>query len=279
MTTTETFDRISHAIICPPGKSLAAAATIGVPDDERAQNQHQKYSDALKKCGVEVTSIAADPSFPNACLVGSVALVTEYLAVIGNFSNHSPRQGEQKSVASALAGEKFLKFITAPGLLDCADVLRIRNHFYIGVSSQTNQEGAAQLAFFLTEFGYEVTVLEQDPENFVQLSTAATYLGQNRLLLREELGRNFAFLGFDKIIVPRRERGAANAFMVNGTLLLPAGYTETAAAVKELGITVIEVNVSEFEKIGGGLKDLSLCLQRTTNTGRVELPQQKKSAA
>lgn len=280
---TDIFDRVSHAIVCPPGKNLAAAAAIGVPDDTRAHQQHQKYVEALKQCGVEVRTIAADPVFPNASLVGNTAIVTEYLAVIGNFSNHSPRQGEQKGVASALAGDKFLKFITAPGLLDAEDVLRIRNHFYVSLSNFTNQEGAAQLAFFLREFGYTMTVLEQHPESFVRLNTAAAYIDHNCLIIREELSRNFAFLGFEKIVVPHRERGATSALMINGTLLLPAGYAETAAAVKEVVTAVIEVNVSEFEKMGGGLRSLALCLPKTARTGSFELsdllPRRQTSAA
>jgi len=264
--------RISGAIVCAPGKNLSTAAAIGVPDDARAAAQHLKYVDALKHCGVTVTALAPDASLPNACLVGNMAVVTENLAIIGNFTNYSPRQGEQKSIASALAGDKFLKFVTAPGLLDADDVLRIRNHFYIGLSDYTNHEGAAQLAFFLTEFGYQVTVLEQDAENAVHVGTAATWLGHNSLLIREELARNFAFLSFDKIIVPQRERGAANAQMINGTLLLPAGYAETAAAAKGTVAAVIDINVSEFEKMGSGLKNLALCLPNVVKEGRVELP-------
>ena len=282
MTTTQVFDRISHTIVCPPGKNLASAATLGVPDDARAAAQHQKYVEALKQCGVEVTVVAPDAVFPNACFVGNMAVVTEYLAVIGNFSNYSPRQGEQKSIASALAGDKFLKFITAPGLLDGEDVLRIRNHFYIGLSDYTNQEGAAQLAFFLREFGYEVTVLERNLENPLRLNTAGAYLDHNYLIIREELARNFAFLSFDKIVVPRGERGAASALMVNGTLLLPAGYAETSAAVNEVVTNVIEINVSEFEKMGGSLKSLSLCLPKIAKNAPVELPGlvgRQKSAA
>lgn len=280
MAATQHLNHISHAIVCPPGEDLAATAAIGVPDDVRAAIQHQKYVEALKQCGVEVTMMAPDAVFPNACFVGNIAVVTEYLAVIGNFSSHSSRQGEQKSIASALAGDKFLKFITAPGLLDADDVLRIRNHFYIGLSSSTNHEGAAQLGFFLKEFGYDVTVLEQNPAN-IHLNTAALWLGQNDLMIREEIARNFAFLGFDKIIVPHRARGATNGLMVNGTLLLPAGYADIAAAARAILPAVIEVNVSEFEKMGGGLKSLSLCLPENTKSGPIELPvlASQKSAA
>ncbi len=280
MAVIEMFDHISRAIVRLPGRELATAATIGVPDAARAASQHNKYADALRQCGVDVVTLPADPALPQACLVGSTAVMTDQLAVIGNFSESSLRQGEQKSVATALIGDRFLKFITAPGLLDGEDVLRIGNHFYIALSGQTNQEGAAQLAFFLTEFGYGVTMLEQSPENAVRLNTAAAYLGQNALLVREELARNFAFLSFDKIIVPYRERGAAASILVNGTVLMPAGYAQTAAAVKETGIPVIELNISEFEKIGASLKTLSLRLPKAAVRDPVQLPQNfKKTGA
>src|SRR4051812_24887643 len=199
MTPENTFDCIFSAILCAPGKSLESAATLGIPDDARALIQHQKYAEALQKCGIKVTTMAPDPAFPNACLIGNIAVMTDYLAVIGNFPECNIRQGEQKKVASMLAGDRLLKFVTAPGLLNGADVLRVCNRFYISLSSRTNQEGAAQLAFFLREYGYDVTVVEQSPESHVFLNASAAYIGHNRILIREELAHNFAFLGFEKI--------------------------------------------------------------------------------
>ena len=52
--------------------------------------------------------------------------MTERLAVLSNFSDSSPRQGEQQATASVLAGSRFLKFVTSPGRLDAGDVLRLR---------------------------------------------------------------------------------------------------------------------------------------------------------
>ncbi len=37
MANTEIFDRVSRAIVCPPGKNLATAAAMGVPDDLHAR--------------------------------------------------------------------------------------------------------------------------------------------------------------------------------------------------------------------------------------------------
>ncbi|MBU6475739.1 MAG: N(G),N(G)-dimethylarginine dimethylaminohydrolase [Alphaproteobacteria bacterium] len=279
MAVVEMFDRISSALICPPAGNLAAAAALGVPDAGRAGSQHWKYVEALRQCGADVVTVTAAEGLPQACLIGNAAVMADHLAVIGNFSDNSPRQGEQRGIAAALAGEKFLKFVTAPGLLDGDDVLRVDNHFYIGLSDRTNQEGAAQLAFFLTEFGYGVTMLEPPADAALRLNAAATSLGQNTLLVREELARHFAFLTFDKIIVPRHARGAAAAVFANGAVLLPAGYAETAADIRKTGRPVIEVNISEFEKIGGTLKNLSLRLPKTAAQAPVELPRRENSAA
>ena len=282
MRTEETFDRISHAITRRPGKNFAEGIcpAVGIPNYERALAQHKAYCDALEKCGVALTVLPADTQFPDACFISDMAIVTEYLAVIGSFADNSPRQGEQKDVASALAATKILKFVTAPGKLDCSDVLQIRDHFYIGLSDHTNQEGASQLAFFLKEYGYKVTMLDLSKEESVQrLNTAATYLGRDRILIRENLARHFSFLEYEKIAVPNKERSGSNAVMVNGTLIMPAGYSETLAAVGDAGIPVIEVNVSEFEKMNGGLGCLSLRLPKPTENRVIELPLRRKSAA
>lgn len=269
-----TQGRITHVVTCQPGRNIAESALplVGIPDYERACKQHLDYCLALEQCGVRVSVRGANDAFANGFFIQSDAVVTEYLAVIGNFRENSGRQGEQKEIASALAGSKFLKVITSPGYLDCRDVLQLDGQFFIGLSEYTNHEGAAQLAYYLKEYGYQATVIDIAPEDGIRLGSAVTDLGDNRLLIREELARHFAFLGYEKILVPYHERGAANAQMINGTLIMPAGYTETRAEVRLLGIPVIEVNVSEFEKLGGGLKCLALAVPDNVIGGRVSLP-------
>ena len=46
--------------------------------------------------------------------------------------------------------------------------------------------------------------------------------------------------------------------MVNDAVLVPMGYPKTAAAISKAGYPVIEVDVSEFRKLDGGLSCLSL---------------------
>jgi dimethylargininase len=270
----QAFDKITRAITCRPGKNFIEGSprAVGIPDYDRAFLQHEKYCEALEKCGVSVTALPANPLFPGRYFINAAAVVTEYLAVVGNARDN-------KDIVSLLAGSKCLKFIMPPGRLDCSDVLRAGARFYISLSGRTNHEGAAQLAFFLNEYGYQVTMVELPGGKSLRLGTAAVCLGRNRILIREELAQHPAFLDYSRIVVPQQERGAANALMVNGTLILPAGYAETLHQAKQLGLATLEVNISEFEKMGVGAGCLSLLSPKNGNNSAIELPLKLQAAA
>ncbi len=63
---------------------------------------------------------------------------------------------------------------------------------------------------------------------------------------------------YTKIIVPPEEEYAANAIRVNDFVLLPAGYPITADKLRRAGLKLIELPMSEFRKLDGGLSCLSL---------------------
>lgn len=281
MRTEETFDRVIHAVVRPPGRNFAEGIcpAVGIPDYELALVQHAAYCVALERCGVTLSALKADALFPDGCFISDMAVVAGNLAVVCNFADDSPRQGEQKAAASQLSSTKFLKFVTSPGRLDSGDVLQIQDHFYIGLSDHTNAKGAAQLARFLQEFGYKADILDLEGDAPLRLRMAATYLGRDRILIREDISRHYAFLQYEKIIAPKEESRAANAVMVNGTLLLSAGCPVTLLQMKAAGIPVIETDVSEFEKMNGGLSCLSLRMPAPEKGNVVSLPERARRIA
>lgn len=279
----EAFDRIERAILRRPAKNMAegmAPGAVGIPDYERARLQHIALTEALKSCGVAVTALPADVQFPEGSKVADMAVVTDKLAVLSNLRVQDPRQGEQQAAASVLAGCRFMKFISAPGVFDAGDVLRLGDRFYITLSARTNEEGASQLAFFLKEFGYEAEVIRLEEADSLRLGSAAVYLGADRILIREEIAQHYAFLEYEKTLIRNRDRDAAAALMVNGTLLLPQGFPDLRADLRLMDIPVIEVNVSEFEKTGSALSSLVIALPEAAK-GNVVLMQgwQKQGAA
>jgi dimethylargininase len=66
------------------------------------------------------------------------------------------------------------------------------------------------------------------------------------------------FQSFDIFEVPSEELPAANCLALGDTVLLPAGYPRTAAAIWHRGFQVLTVPIDEFAKADGGVTCLSL---------------------
>jgi dimethylargininase len=60
--------------------------------------------------------------------------------------------------------------------------------------------------------------------------------------------------------VPEAERYAANALRINDHVLVAAGYPKLAAALRSHGYAPLELDMSEYAKLDGGLSCLSLRL-------------------
>ena len=74
----------------------------------------------------------------------------------------------------------------------------------------------------------------------------------------EQLAHHEAFRGFDLITVAPAEAYAANCIQVNGRVLIADGYPTFAQTLTELGYDIVPLDMSEFQKMDGGLSCLSL---------------------
>lgn len=247
------------AIVKTPGRSLANGITtsnLGKPDYEKALQQHSKYIEALKNCGLEVIIMPAEEKFPDSTFIEDCAVLTEKCAVIANFGVKS-RKGEEVSVHEVL--KKYytnIAHIKEPGVLEGGDVMRVDDHFYIRLTNRTNTLGAHQLIEILQKLGYTCSTVLIDKT--LHLKSGVSYLGENNMILAVEPVGNPAFKKFNKIIINDDESYAANCIRVNDYVIIPAGYNKTKHAIIEKGYKVKEVDVSEFRKIDGGLSCLSL---------------------
>jgi dimethylargininase len=62
----------------------------------------------------------------------------------------------------------------------------------------------------------------------------------------------------DLILVSPAEAYAANCVRVNDAVLVAAGYPQVSAALESRGCRIVQLQVSEFRKMDGGLSCLSL---------------------
>jgi dimethylargininase len=252
----------THAIVKKPAHSLIhgiTSASLGKPVYEKALEQHAMYVDALTRCGVKVIKLNADERFPDSTFVEDTAVLTETCAIVSNPGAKS-RKGEERTIKEVLS--RFytnIKCIEAPGTLEGGDVMRVKDHFYIGLSERTNAIGAQQCLQLLGSYGYSGSTIAL--KDMLHLKTGLAYLGRDTLLVAGEFIENPEFRQFDRIIIDALEHYAANCIRVNDYVLVPAGYPKTLIAIEQAGYQTITVDVSEFRKLDGGLSCLSLRVQ------------------
>ncbi len=250
---------ISNAIVRKPGSNFGEGITtahLGKPDYQKTLKQHAEYVKILEKCKVSVTVLPSLPQFPDGVFVEDTAVVTEKCAVICRLGAQS-RQGEEKSIAEILGTFYHnIECIQSPGTLEGGDVLRAEDHFYIGLSSRTNKAGAEQLIGILKTYGYSGSAVSL--KDMLHLKTGIAYLGKGIFLTAGECSHLPGFKNQDSILVEDKEAYAANAIAVNGSVLIPSGFPSTRKKIESAGLPVIELDVSEFQKMDGGLSCLSL---------------------
>ncbi len=252
----------SRAIVRPPSANFDAGLTSvrsGTPVYAQALKQHDAYCAALEECGLKLVRLRADERYPDSTFVEDVAVITGRGAMLTR-PGATSRTGEVEGVKEALA--KFyprLSFIRDPGTLDGGDICEAGNHFFIGISKRTNENGARQLAEWLASLDYTSSFVDiRGVNGILHLKSGLAYLGDNRLVVIEAISNREEFQDYDLILVKRQQEYAANCVRVNERVLLAAGYPELIKRLTDLGYQTIALEMSEFQKMDGGLSCLSL---------------------
>jgi dimethylargininase len=217
--------------------------------------QHEQYIRALSSSGLEVTVLDPLPHFPDAHFVEDVAVILPELAVLAR-PGADARLGEEAAMEPVLASFRPLERIEPPGTLDGGDVLVLEDHCLIGVSDRTNEEGAAQLGRMLGARGWSWTALSVGAG--LHLKSGVNSLGGQSLLVTREYAGRPELAGYRRITVPAGEEYAANSLWVNSRLFVPDGFPQTRRKLEEAGLEVLTLEVSEAQKMDGGLTCMSL---------------------
>ncbi len=260
----------TKAIVRPPAANFSEGLTkagLGAPDYKSALEQHQRYCDALARCGLELIRLEADERYPDSCFVEDAALIFNAAdegvrapsAVItrpGAFS----RQGEIESIRAELWHIfSSLKEIQSPGTLDGGDVCEVGKHFFVGISERTNEDGARQLAVILAAHGLTQSLVDiRGIDGLLHLKSGLACLAGHKLIVTEALAQRAELQGYELIYVDPNEEYAANCIEVNGRVLIAAGYPRFEARLQSLGYETMALEMSEFQKMDGGLSCLSL---------------------
>ena len=265
-----------NAIVRIPGSNFAEGLTsvdLGSPHYDRVLHQHSCYCEALRECGLTITTLDADLNHPDSTFVEDTAVLTPRAAILTRPGAPS-REGEVTAMRDTI--RRFFPTtleIEAPGTLDGGDICEAENHFFLGLSHRTNEEGARQLAIHLASLGYTSSVIDvRGMTRILHLKSGISYIGDNTLVVIDEIAENDLVRSYKLIRVAAEESYAANCVRVNERVLVAMGYPRLTSKLVANGFNPLVLEMSEFQKMDGGLSCLSLRFQETTAARPYGLP-------
>lgn len=224
-------------------------------DVDRAAAQHEAYEAALGALGCVVRRLPAADDLPDSVFVEDAAIVLDEVAILTR-PGAASRRPEVASVASVLVEYRPLRALDAPATLDGGDVLHAGDRLFVGLSSRTNDAGAAQLASIVEPLGYSVTTVVT--ADCLHLKSAVTSLAPGTLLCNPQWIDPGCFDGFDIVEIDASEPHAANVLRIGETIVMAADHSRTADRIRSRGVRVCAVDVSELAKAEAGVTCCSL---------------------
>jgi dimethylargininase len=256
----------TRAIVRKPGANFADGLTsvdLGMPEYAKALAQWEAYCAALESCGLTLTVLDEDLAHPDSTFVEDAAIVTEHGAMLTR-PGAASRLGEIEALATTVRSfYPETAAISAPGTLDggdiCEAVTESGGHFFLGISKRTNAEGVRQLAAHLSKEGFTTSTVDvSSMTTILHLKSGISYIGDNVLVVMEEMADRPEFAGYDLLRVPAEESYGANCVRVNDRVLFSEGYPKTKKELLRRGFDPLVLDMSEFRKMDGGLSCLSL---------------------
>jgi dimethylargininase len=252
----ETFAAPAACLVrAVPGSFDRALSESGeVPSVSEARRQHADYVAALRTSGARLIEVAADESCPDCCFLEDCAVVLRTGALITHPGAPS-RVAETPPVAAALSAYFEIHRMVAPAVLDGGDVMRVGRRLFVGLSSRTNEAGAARLAEVAGREGLEV--VRVSVPSGLHLKSLCSLAGPGLMVHAAGLDpAPFCAAGLEALAVD--EPAGANVLALGKTVLVSADAPRTRAALEERGVSTRTVRVSEFHKADGALTCLSI---------------------
>ncbi len=249
----------THALARRPTSNIGDGLTtqqLGKPDFTQTLKQYNAYLDALRACGLNLTILPGDETYPDGCFVEDPAVIYRDLVVITQ-PGAASRRGEAAAIAHAFPS-RDLVYISGDACLDGGDVLFCADRVLIGLSERTNRAGAEQLRNALIAYDSKLKVDFVPISGVLHLKTGVTELAPGVLLRSPLMSANYAFDFAESYILPLHEAHGANVLPTNNALLIMSGYPTVADLAQRFYTQIHQLPMSEFEKMDGSLTCLSL---------------------
>jgi dimethylargininase len=222
----------------------------------KAFEQHRAYIALLERHGYDLTWAPKLDDHPDGVFVEDALVVIDGTALLTRPGALS-RQGEVESMLEVVSNLDLpMTQVEPPGTIDGGDVLVTDRHVFVGRSTRTNDEGIAQLATFAAHSGRQTVAVTVT--GCLHLKSAITRLPDGTLLGVPGWfdPRDFTSVGY--VVHAAAEPSGGDALCLGNVVALPADAYGTVAYLRQQGITVETVDVSELQKIEAGMTCMSV---------------------
>ena len=250
--------KFKNAIVRKPGKSIINGISSRniKPDYQKICNEHKEYIETLISLNINVFTLGAVEDYPDSVFIEDPALAYDDHCILLRPGTKS-RFGESKILSRDI--KKYFKklLFTENGKIEGGDILRINNHFIIGLSDRTNKEGAENLSYLLTSLGATVDI-SSTPKDILHFKTDCSLIDDDTILVTKKIKKlNIFEKKYNIIEVPDGEEIAANSIRINDHLLIPKGFKKTEDLLaKNYNLILLEIN--EITKVDAGLSCMSI---------------------
>jgi len=252
------FD-FNSAIVRQPGRSVVhglRSNTGPAPVFESIVAEQQEYIAALRSAGLDVTVLHALEQFPDSIFVEDPALVFGQAAILLRPGAPS-RMAEAQELAPTLTARFPAVLELDDGYADGGDILVTPTCVLIGLSTRTNETGAASLQRLLGSIGMAANVVKV-PRGTLHLKSDCSLVDEETILATAEIASSGLLEGYRTIVVPEDERRATNALRINDAVFVRAGCPRTQELLERQGLHVVPLRISEIARLDAGLSCMSL---------------------
>ncbi len=251
---------ITRILARRPSPNFADGLTtqdLGTPDVALALQQYEAYLLALGNLGLNVTVLDADTRYPDGHFVEDPMIIFHDMAFVCK-SGAVARQGEATGLLPYFRDLRIIEISGEDAFMDGGDVLICADRVLVGISERTTITGAESLKKALQTVKSNVRVDFVEFDGVLHLKSGLTELAPNVLIHDPQLSTDYALDWAEVITLPAEEGYAADVMPVNDTLFLAEGYPTALDIAKRDYEHIVTLDMSEFQKMDGGLTCLSL---------------------
>lgn len=251
----------THALVRPPSDAYQHCIRIGKKekiDILKAKVQHDRFTNALRNfLGVKVKTLLP-LDLPDSVFIEDTAIVLEGRVIATNPGAETRKQ-EVTTVLDFFEEEGYHITTLERGTMDGGDIMRIGGYVVIGISTRTSKEAAEELSRIVKWLGLTPVVVKVNPQT-IHLKTACSPLDPVTIIAAPQ-AQLPELPGIRIVHTPETGLNAANCVAVGGKVIMCKGYPRSREIIEKHGYEVMELDLSEFEKGGGG--PTCLCLRYT----------------